>query len=228
MLVCFPYAGAGVSAFAPWGRRLSPRLELHIARLPGRGGRLREPPETQLAPVIRSLCDAVTGLGPRPMVFFGHSLGAMMAYEVSRELHKRGASLPIHLVVSSRSGPTFPDPRQPLHGLSDDAFLEAMSERYGGIPDVIRREPELLALFLPSLRADMTLHETYRHTPGAPLPIPISAWCGQSDPGVSAESLASWSSETRAAFSQRWFEGGHFYIQPQAGPVLDALAAVAG
>ena len=167
-------------------------------------------------------------LPTRPMVFFGHSLGAMLAFELSRELRDRGASLPVHLVVSSRSGPTVPDPRPPLHGLSDDAFIEAMSSRYGGIPDVILRAPELLQIFLPALRADMTLHETHRHTASSPLPVPISAWCGRADPAVSADALASWGAQTSVSFSQRWFDGGHFYIQPQSGEVLDALAALAG
>ena len=158
------------------------------------------------------------------MVFMGHSLGAMLAYEVTRGLRARGAALPAHLVVSSRGAPSLPDPRPPLHGLTDDGFIAAMSARYGGIPAALLREPALLAIFLPALRADMTLHESYRHHPASPLPVPISAWCGRADPGVTAASLEAWGLETAATFSLRWFSGDHFYLRPQASTVLAALA----
>jgi medium-chain acyl-[acyl-carrier-protein] hydrolase len=118
------------------------------------------------------------------------------------------------------------DPRPPIHHLPDDAFIAAMSDRYGGIPEVILREAELMALFLPALRADMALHERYRYHPQPPLPVPISAWCGRADPGIPAPALERWSEETSSAFASRWFDGGHFYLQPSRLAVLSGLAAL--
>ena len=96
-LVCFPYAGAGVAAYAPWGRRLDPRMELHIVALPGRGRRLREAPERRLDVVLSALCAAFSSLPDRPTVFMGHSLGAMLAYESVRLLWERGGLSLIHI-----------------------------------------------------------------------------------------------------------------------------------
>ncbi len=215
-----------MAAFAGWGRVLDPRIELHIAHLPGRERRLREPPESRLEVVLGALTDAVSSLPTRQTVFFGHSLGAMLGFEVARRLRGRGERLPDQLVLSSRGGPRLTDPRPPIHQLSDAEFIAAMSDRYGGIPEVILREAELMALFLPALRADMTLHEQYRYEPEAALPVPISAWCGRADPGIPPAALEQWGEETSATFTTRWFDGGHFYLQPSQSTVLSELAAL--
>ena len=223
-LVCFPFAGAGIAAFAAWARMLDPRIELHIASLPGRDRRIREPHETRQSVVVGALSEAVSQLADRPLLLMGHSLGALIAFEVARSLRAAGGPQPKHLVISGRRGPRIPDHRPPISNLPDDAFVSAMSSRYGGIPKILLQEPELLARFLPSLKADMTLYEQYQYRPEPPLAVPISAWCGQSDPGVSPEALEAWQQETTADFSMRWFSGEHFYLQPRRAEVLRALA----
>ncbi|MFT5684276.1 MAG: medium-chain acyl-[acyl-carrier-protein] hydrolase [Myxococcota bacterium] len=172
------------------------------------------------------MTDAVSRLPVRQTMFFGHSLGAMLGFEVARQLRARGERLPDQLVLSSRGAPHMTDPRPPIHHLSDAAFIAAMSDRYGGIPEIILREPELMALFLPALRADMTLHEQYQCRPEPALPVPIAAWCGRSDPGIPPVAMERWEAETSAAFTTRWFDGGHFYLQPSQGAVLSGLAAL--
>jgi medium-chain acyl-[acyl-carrier-protein] hydrolase len=225
-LVCFPFAGGNVSAFSPWNRFLDDRIELFIANLPGRGQRRLEPPESQLAVVVGALAEAVAALPDRKTVLMGHSLGATIAFEVARRLRGDQQRLPDHLVLSSRRGPRMLDTRTPSHHLSDDAFIAAISERYGGIPEVILQEPALLALFLPALRADITLYERYNYHPQPPLPVPISAWGGRADPALSPAALEFWREETSAAFSTRWYPGGHFYLQPERAAVLRELQAL--
>ena len=229
VLVTFSHAGAGVACTMPWARRLSPEVELISVLLPGRESRFDEPPWKHRAFIVRAVAGALSKLEGRRMVFFGHSLGAMLAFETAHHLRQQGLPLPARLMVSGRASPSAPRPAAAeMNGLSDEAFVDAMAERYGGIPDVVRREPTLLARFIPAMRADMLLHERYVHQERAPLPMPISAWSGRSDPGVREADLAGWREQTSEAYEERWFDGGHFYLHPASDALMAELEAAVG
>ncbi|MFI7498053.1 thioesterase II family protein [Streptomyces sp. NPDC049687] len=228
-LFCFPHAGAGSGTYRPWSTALAPDIDVHPVRLPGRDGRYAEPPGTSVTALARGCADELLDLldhaaDDRPYALFGHSLGAITAYETARVLLHRGRP-PAMLVVSGSEPPhRLTTPARPCHGLPDDAFLAEVI-RLGGTPPDIREEKELLRLMLPALRADFTAAETYRHRRGGlPLPIPIAVYAGSDDMTLVQRSLDDWSQLTRApAVRQRRFPGGHFYLDAGRPLVLQAL-----
>ena len=213
-LVCFPYAGAGASAYFAWSRALRGRpVEVRAVQAPGRENRLREAPFTELRPLVDALASACAGLADRPFAFFGHSMGSLVAFEVTRALRDRGGPMPVHLFVSGATAPDVPRTREPLSPLSDgDEFVAAVATRYGGLPKAVRDNRELLEVILPVLRADMRITESYVHAPAAPLPIGITAYTGTEDPTATPELLAGWREQSTAGFASRVFPGDHFFL----------------
>ncbi len=211
-----------MAAFGTWMSRLPADTELALAQLPGRDGRRRE----ACASVIEAaegLAHAVTAGAARPRVWFGHSMGALIAFEAARRLAGTGHA-PAALVVSGRRGPTRPDPLPPIADLPLAAFVHEIQARYGGIPDTVLQDAELRALLLPPLHADTAAVEAYRREPGPELACPILAYGGLDDPHATEVDLQAWCAETTGPFRIRRFPGGHFYLQPARDQVLAALA----
>lgn len=227
-LFCLPYAGAGAAAYRPWLAHLPPTVELLIVQLPGRESRLREQPFTHMQPLIEAVAPAVVPLLDRPYLLFGHSMGALIAFELARALRRRGAPAPSCLAVSGRRAPQLPDPDPPLHKLDDAWFVAAMVRRYNGIPKLILDDPELLRLFLPTMRADLTLIETYAYTPEPPLDCPIVAFGGRSDGRASLPELEAWGAQTLQPLGARQLPGDHFYLQGARAELLAAMLAALG
>jgi medium-chain acyl-[acyl-carrier-protein] hydrolase len=210
-MVCFPHAGGTAAAFRRWPALLGDLVEVVAVELPGRGTRHAERPPATVADAFAAALAAVPpGLPAGGYVLFGHSLGALYAFEVARHLAAAGRP-PALLVVSGRNGPSRPAEIPPLHQLPDGEFLDRLAS-FGGIPDLVRNEPDLLRLFLPVLRADLRAAETYTRTPGAPLPCPILAVHGTTDPLVSGPHVAAWQDETTAACTTAELPGGHFCL----------------
>ncbi|WP_437654253.1 thioesterase II family protein [Sorangium sp. So ce1182] len=223
-LFCFPYAGGGASAYSTWWRELPAHTELCAIRLPGREARMSEPPFDRLTPLVQALATAIEGWLTKPFAFYGHSLGSLVSFELARELRRRGAPLPRHLFVSGRRAPHLPV-AAPLHGLSDAAFL-AWLRRMGGTPEEVLREPELLALFLPVLRADVAVNEVEPFVPGPPLDCPISAFGGLDDERASRADIEAWRELTRGPFRVEMFPGGHFFVRSAREPLLRSVSAL--
>ena len=217
-LFCFPFAGGGAAVFRSWQRQLEGVAVCPVQR-PGRGARMAEEPCFRLPQLAVSACDALRPAMVPPFALFGHSFGALLAFEIARELRRRGAPGPDHLFVSGRRAPRLPEPAPPLHGLPDAEFVAEIRHRFDGIPPAILQEPELLRLLLPVLRADMAALETYEYREEEPLACPISAFGGEDDPWATHDELEAWRGETSASFVVRRFAGGHFYLQ-QAEPLL--------
>src|SRR5262249_6231149 len=155
-------------------------LEVMALQLPGRAERLREAPFTGMVPLTETVADSIAPYLDRPFSFFGHSMGALLAFELARELRRRGAPLPEHLFLSGRRAPQIPVATVALGGrsaddLSDDDFMRRMGDHYGGIPAPILAEPDLVRIFVPILRADMAVVESYRYRGEPPLACPITA-----------------------------------------------------
>lgn len=224
-LFCFPYAGVGASAYRAWAVGFPDDIETCAVQPPGRESRLREKPYTDLAALVAAAAKTLEPELDRPYAFFGHSMGATVAFELARLLVATGYPAPVWLFVSGRRGPRVPDPDPPLRHLSDAAFVDRILARYGGIPDEILRHRDLLALLLPGLRADIAALETHVYVPGPPLACPITAFGGTHDDRATPVELAAWHAETTGPFDLEFFPGDHFYLEGARGALIDAICA---
>jgi medium-chain acyl-[acyl-carrier-protein] hydrolase len=227
-LFCFPYAGGGASIFRTWPAEFSQTVEACSVRFPGRESRIREAPFAQLAPLVEALAEVLLPYLDKPFAFFGHSMGALVGFELARLLRRRpvpaeGRALsPARLFVSGRNAPHTPDGNPPLHALPEAEFLEEL-RRLNGIPGEAFSYPELIQLMLPTLRADFTVCETYAYSIEPPLDCPISAFGGLGDSRVSQDNLQAWRDQTSADFSLQMFPGDHFFLHTAQSLLLRTL-----
>ncbi len=210
-LICLPHAGASPRSFYSWANDLPPEMELLLVCLAGRGSRDDEPLATSVTSIIEPLARAITPLMTGTTVFFGHSLGALLAVELVRELRRRHISSPRLLVVSGRTVPGSGRTLK-LHALPDPMLVREVQRIYGGIPREILVEPAMLRRMLPILRADLSVNETYQHVQEPPLDCSILALGGAEDPHVTGTELELWRGQTTRNFECAQFEGGHFYL----------------
>lgn len=218
-LFCLPFAGAGASAFREWPAAFGDDVEIVAVQLPGREQRIRERPV--IDPV--AVAEVVAGAADRPHAIFGHSMGARVAFEVVRELLRAGGPLPLALYPSGINPPHLPTagPFAGLSKVSDEELMAGVAEG-GGVPDAVLAVPELLSLFLPVLRADLAWVDDYEYTEGAPLPVPVVAFAGESDPVAPPSRMDGWHGHTEAGFTLHTLPGGHFFVIDQL-PRLSAL-----
>lgn len=225
-LFCFPFAGGSAAAFYPWASLFPSGIELNIIQLPGHGERLNEPLAHRVDPLVDAL---LTTLLPRLQesgtrsVFWGHSLGALLAFALTRRLHATSRALPQRLVVSGRPAPSLPRQAHRLHTLPDaefDAGLRAMN----GTPDEILANAELMTLFRPILRADLEMVETWCYQAAPPLPVPIDVMGGEGEFGDRPHELVAWEQETSAGCQVVLFPGGHFFIHAARAQVVEFLS----
>ncbi|MEU3457848.1 alpha/beta fold hydrolase [Micromonospora sp. NPDC006766] len=214
-LVCFPHAGGSASYFFPVSRTLSPRFEVLGVQYPGRQDRRHEPCVGDLVELAELIVPQLEPWLDRPVAFFGHSLGASLAFEVARRLPDADLT---HLFVSGRSAPTCP--RDEGMHLVDDHRLVADLARMSGTDAAVLGDEEILRTVLPALRSDYRAAETYRYRPGPPLNCPITALIGDQDDQVSEAEAQPWAERTTGAFTLKVFPGGHFYLNDHSAAVL--------
>ena len=219
-LICFPYAGGGASAFKDWAEVLPEDVELCIVQMPGREERLRETLLTDMTAITDVLSKELSAYTDKPFAFLGHSMGAIIAYEVACRLRAMGAAPMRHLFLSSRAAPQLQDNSESLRFLDNEAFIERLHGLYGAVPDSIRQSVELQKVFLPILRADVTLLETYEPEEVEPLECAVTVFGGVDDPAITSAMLAGWQERTSAGFAQHEFPGGHFYIHAERDAVV--------
>lgn len=210
-LFCFPYAGGAASVYRSWPEGCPAEIEICSVQLPGRESRWREPRFTAVGPLIQALSGSIRPFLDRPFAFFGHSLGALVAFELARRLRREGATEPVYLFVSGRRAPHLPNPKPPIHDLPDSKFIDSLKQ-LNGTPDEIFQNPEALQLFLPVLRDDFAINETYSYALDETLEIPIWAFGGLSDEEAKLEDLQGWDAHTAVSFSLRMFPGDHFFL----------------
>ena len=222
-LFCFPYAGGSASAFRDWAKALPAEIELCPIQLPGREERLKEELFTDLSILVNALLPELRPQLDKPFAFFGHSMGAMISYEVVRQLQQHDDPLPLHLFLSSRAAPQIVNNSTSLRFLPDQEFIDELQRLYDAVPEAIQQSKELQELFLPILRADVALLETHNWVSGATLKCPISVFGGEQDRSINHAALAAWSKQTDAKFAQHMFSGGHFYLNNHVAAIVETI-----
>ena len=222
-LICFAHAGAGAWSFRDWPAGLPDDVDVVGVQLPGREDRLTDPPFSNVTDVVAQLIDVLAPELTMPCVFFGHSMGALIAFELVRELRRRGLPGPRLLVASAFRAPQLPRRALSMHELTDAEFIAAVNERYSAVPEAVASNAELMELILPGLRGDISICDTYECGDEQPLDCPIVAFGGEDDSEVGREELAGWESQTSAAFELNVFPGGHFFHQTARDEVLRVL-----
>jgi medium-chain acyl-[acyl-carrier-protein] hydrolase len=224
-LFCIAHAGCGASAFRTWADDLPGEIEVRAVQLPGREDRVMEAAFRDALAAARAVAEVIAESLDGPFALFGHSMGALVAFEVLRELRRRGVRAPEHLFASSHRGPHIAIDYEPFHELPDDAFVEEMNRRYDSVPAAARGSAELMELLLPGLRADIAVCDTYAFADEPPLGCAITAYGGTDDDQVSRADLDAWREHTTGGFEVRQFPGDHFYLQPAQRELLGDLAA---
>ncbi len=225
-LVCFPHAGGTAAAFRLWPAALPPGTELFAVQYPGRGGRLAEQPVDRIPVMAQLVGQALLERPALPTVFFGHSMGGLVAFEAARQLASAGLRLPRHLIVSGHAPPHVPPGHPPISHLSDAQFLRELDHRYAAVPAELMQYPDVLALLLPALRADIAAVEHCGESPRGILSCPITALGGSEDATTSETQLQAWRDLTSANCDIRCFPGGHFFINAEREPVLAIVSRI--
>ncbi|MEO0969749.1 MAG: thioesterase II family protein [Cyanobacteria bacterium J06639_18] len=221
-LFCFHYAGGGTLSFRNWADELFPGIEVYLIQLPGRERRLMESAFTRIEPLIQELKPAIIPYLKQPFAFLGYSMGSLIAFELARSLRRDCKLSPEHLFVCGRRAPQITPTKKPIHELPESEFLQEL-RCLGGTPEEILANKELMALLIPTLRADFAVLETYNYYDEPPLNFPITALGGLEDTEASREELAAWSSQTNADFNLHILPGDHFFLNSSRSRLLQII-----
>jgi surfactin synthase thioesterase subunit len=223
-LFCLPHAGAGASAFRSWLGRLA-GIELVPVQPPGREARLREAPFESMQPLVEELAAVLVAAAQgRPYALYGHSLGALVAFETLREIRRRGDTEPVRLIVSGCVAPHLRyDDGPPVTGMSQQRLVQMLTE-LGGTPAMLLADPELLQLVLPAIRADFSVKESYQYASEAPLTVPITVLSSTDDPRAPEPAQQAWREQTLAGCAIHTLAGGHFAVFEQSQATLGRFA----
>jgi len=223
-LLCLPYAGGGSTVFHAWSEGLPQDVEVRAAQLPGRQDRLDEAGLTSMSAIVHELSIALDTLPPAPLVLYGHSFGALIAFALAQRMKESHLS-PQSLIVGARRAPHLPSRTSDMHRLSDSAFKEALHLRYGTSMAFLQNQ-DLMKLALPSLRADFTALETYRHTSTEALDIPITVLRARQDVSMSDSEAAAWREQTTRPTVIHELDAGHLFVDTHRPWVLARVADV--
>ena len=222
-LFCFPYAGGGALLFRDWHAQLPTSVEVYPVQLPGRGNRMHERPFTNLSVLVEAAAAELLPYFDKPFAFFGHSMGAVISFELTRLLRRIDGPLPCHLFVAGARAPQLPDPDPPSYNLPEPEFLQRLQE-IKGTPAAFFDKPELMQLILPLVRADFSICQTYVYSEESPLDVPLTAYGGLSDEEVSPDFLKLWQRQTNGPFKIRMLPGDHFFLNTASQYFLQVLS----
>jgi medium-chain acyl-[acyl-carrier-protein] hydrolase len=225
-LFCFPYAGGSAAIFQSWHSHLNARIEIVGVQLPGRASRISEPLPVSLVDLVPTLGNALTPIMDKPFAFFGHSMGAILGFELARWLRSECKVGPEHIVISAHRAPQIQIQRPLLHTLGETDFLAKIID-LEGIPSDLQKNHEILALLLPTLRADCRMDETYTYVQGEPLSCPITVFTGKNDQSVEG-GPEEWRMHTTGQFTQHLIDGNHFFIHSHKERLLGLVDKALG
>jgi len=228
-IYCLPYSGASATVYYQWQRKVPEWLRICPVELPGRGMRMDEVLQTDPEVLVARLAAAIErGFDGRPYAVFGHSLGAILAFELVHRFIALGMPAPSALFASGTSAPTRRERCiEELARLQSDADLLAHLRELGGTSEAVMANEELISLTLPVIRADFKLCENYVYKPRPRLSCPLIVMGGNQD-DVSGEELQAWRNEAGAGFHLMMFEGGHFFIHQSQAVVLESITSLLG
>jgi surfactin synthase thioesterase subunit len=221
-LFCFPYAGGGAAAFRGWGDALPREVEVCAVRFPGRESRIGEPAHRRMAALIDDLGPSIAPLLDRPFAFYGHSMGALVAFELTRWLRATCGASPSRLFLAAFRAPQLPNPHIKIYHLPDEVLKAVL--RTDGTPQRILDNDELMKAMLPTLRADFELCDTYRYETDKPLDCPLTIFAGQDDERVNPSDLDGWMTHTSSAYRFVMVPGGHFFLHSAQSTLIDSIS----
>ncbi len=221
---CIPNAGGGPALFRTWSQDLPAAIGVFPILLPGQGSRLRDRVPTQVSELASNLTTAIEPYLDEPFALFGFSMGALIAFELARNLRQSGLPQPLHLFVAARRAPQTSDLSLPLHQTPDSEFIQTIQARYGAIPSAVMQDTEMMSIFTPILRANYTMLETYQYEQQLPFDFPVSAFGGTRDPTTGEGQLKAWEELTSNGFTYHMYEGEHFFIHQHQSKVLEVVA----
>jgi len=224
-LFCLPYAGSGAVVYRDWPGVVPRHVQVCPVELPCRGTRFGEAAFTRLAPLVNALADALDGALDRPFALFGHSMGGLVAYELARTLRRRARPQPAHLLVSAAAAPGTA-PAQPLVHCAAERDVKHRLRELNGTPRELLDNEELMAVMLPTIRADFAVLETYEYREEPPLPVPITVFGGTGDPVVPLSKLNGWRDHSAVGCRLRLFSGDHFFLHSAATEVIHAVTQI--
>ncbi|GHO83341.1 thioesterase II family protein [Dictyobacter formicarum] len=223
-LFCFPYAGGGASIYRLWPQALPPEVEVCPIQLPGHETRIGEEPIDRLQALLPALVQALNPYLHEPFQIFGHSMGALIGFELTRQLRRQHLPTPTYLFMSGHQAPQISRPATRTWQKPDAEFIQSL-KNMGGTPDTVLQNAELMQLLLPTLRADFALNETYQYQAEEPLTIPITVFGGSEDKEVDPTELKAWQEQTIYPIVQRIFPGNHFYLHTHQSLLTQAIAS---
>jgi medium-chain acyl-[acyl-carrier-protein] hydrolase len=209
---CMPYAGGTADIYRGWQRWFPEQIDICLVHLPGRGKRVREEPFTQLTPLVKAIAANIGGAIKVPYALYGHSMGALISFELGRELLEKHAHSPAQIFVSGCRAPQWPKNEPPTYNLPRDKFIDEL-KRLNGTPREVFDDPELMEVFFKILRADFEIVDTYEYRPKERLSCPITVYGGLQDEDVPVESCRAWQEQTSVDCKVQMFEGDHFFIR---------------
>jgi medium-chain acyl-[acyl-carrier-protein] hydrolase len=224
-LFCFHYGGGSASAYREWAKDIVDHVDLVAIQLPGRESRFSEPLLDNVLDIVNKLSLDFQDYLDKPYIFFGHSIGALIAFEFTRTLRKKGMPQPKHLIISGTKAPQVQLKRAPIHHLPDSELTEKIRE-YNGIPSYILEDKELMAIFLPIIRSDFCISEAYKYNSEEPLTCPITALGGLSDDTFDSRDLLKWQEQTSSSFEHELLPGDHFFIKSSYQEVINIVNKV--
>jgi surfactin synthase thioesterase subunit len=223
-LFCLPFAGGAASIYRPWGQVLSEKIEVCPVQLPGRENRYSEKPITDAYVLAKTIANEMLPYLERPYAIFGHSMGALLTFEIARELARMNAPSAKVLLFSAHRAPRQPRKRPLLHALPDQEFIDNLRQ-YGGFPAEIIKNKEFIDFILPTMRADMTLCDLYAYRNDDPaLNIPFEVYAGAEDQEAGPEEMVGWGEHTMAGSNLKIFDGGHFFLRTHSRELLECIS----
>ena len=222
-LFCFPYSGGDAFVFRDWVSLLPSTIEVIAIELPGRSTRFHETPVDNLSSIIDSLVKDFKAISNKPFVFLGHSVGAKISFELCKALRSEKLPLPFHFFASGSRAPQIPLREKPIYNLPDKEFIQEL-EKYNGVPNLVLKDNELMSIFLPMIRSDFTISNTYHYTKVEPFPFDITALGGIDDPTVTEDDIMAWKIHTSKQFCHQMLPGDHFFIKKSQKQILEIIS----